>query len=322
MTDARLRALRRLVRGGETPRDLVDELRDVALRLARLRLLPPSFAPYGHWDDEAAEDAFGAWHAERLLGQGHLRALLDRARTPGGFRRLAERSLRQHLLAAQDRSQAHNLYRRVVGLLEGGDRFVLVRDAARPQDRWYGLALDVQPWTDAERELAAHAWALGDFAVIRYRAGAAKLSPVLEAAELERFATGLMERLGTALTPALVMRALSVRFDLGAAEFRSLDAPETWPEPEVSAEESELLLRDTARYVLAGLSPRQAAVLRATIEEEPVATMAAQLGCSTGTIVNEQRRIGEVVTRLSADFEERDRLLNIVADLIYSENDE
>lgn len=322
MTEARLRELRRIVREGETPRDLVDELRDVARRLARLRLLPPSFAPYGHWDDEAAEDAFGAWYAERLLGQGHLQALLDRARTPGGFRRLAERSLRQHLLAAKDRSQAQNLYRRVVALLDDGDRFVRVRDAARPQDRWYGLVSDAQPWAGAERELAAHAWALGDFTVIRYRAAAAKLSPVLETAELEHFAIGLMDRLGGALTPALVMRALSMRFDLGTAELRSLDAPEMWPEPEVGAEEGELLLRDTARYVLAGLSPRQAAVLHATIDEEPVATMAARLGCSTGTIVNEQRRIGRVVTRFSADVEERDRLLNIVADLIYSEADE
>jgi hypothetical protein len=200
---------------------------------------------------------------------------------------------------------------------------LLVHDAVRAQDRWYGLDAAAEPWTGSERELAANAWALGDFSVIRYRAGAAKLSPVLAIADLERFTAGLIEGLGGALTPALLMSALSLRFDLGGIALESLDEPgSSPPPPSAVAEDTDLLLRDTARHVLADLSPRQAAVLRATVAEEPIAAMAARLGCAAGTIVNEQRRVGAVVTRFSADDEERDRILNIVADLLYSPADE
>lgn len=323
MTDRRLRELRRLVRAGELPEDLVTELQNVALRLARLRLLPPSFAPYGSWDAEAASDVFAAWYADRLLAEGHLQSLLDRARTPGAFRRLAERSLRQHLVGVQDRSQRQNLFKRVVSLLEDCNRFTLVGQAARPQDRWYTLpGSGADPWSGSERELAAKAWSLGDFALIRYRASAAKLSPVLAAEELERFVAGLIERLDAAVTPTLVMRALTVRFGLGGVEVDSLEASSPGSEPGTASEEDSILLRDTARQVLAELSQRQAAVLRGTVDEQPVAQMAARLGCSAGTIVNAQRRVAEIVTRFSADDDERDRLLNIVADLLYSSDDE
>jgi hypothetical protein len=323
MTEARLRELRRLVRAGELPPDLLDVLQAVSVRLARLRLLPPSFAPYGHWDDEAAGEIFAAWYAERLLGQGHLQALLDRARTPGAFRRLAERSLRQHLLAAQDRNQAHNLFKRLLALLDEDPRFALAIDASRPQDRWYSLAGGgAEPWMGGERELAAHAWALGDFAVIRYRASAAKLSPVLGFDELARFVAGLLERLDAALSTAVVMRVLSLRFGLGEARLDSLEDAGEAPELAHRGEDDELLLRDTARQILATLSARQAAVLRATVSEYPIAAIATDLGISAGTVSNDQRRIGELVARFSAGDHERGRLLNILADLLYMEDDD
>jgi hypothetical protein len=323
MTERRLRELRRLVRSGDLPDDLLSELRAVVHRLARLRLLPPRFAPYGQWNDEAATEVFSAWYADRLLGQGQLQALLDRARTPGAFRRLAERSLRQHLLAAQDRSQTYNLYKRLVALLDESERFVIVTDTHHPPHRWYALAgAGTEPWSGSDRALAAKAWALGDFTVIRYRARAAKLSPVLAADELERFAVGLFERLDAALTPALVMRALALRFGLADVDVDALTDDRPDLEPAVAAQQDELFLRDTARQVLAELSARQAAVLRGTVAEQPVATMASELGCAAGTIVNEQRRIGELVTRFSADDDERGQLLNIVADLLYSDVDD
>lgn len=319
MTDSRLRELRRLVRRGETPDDLVAELRSVATRAARLRLLPPSFAPYGVWDDDAAEEVFGDWYAARLLGRGHLQALLDRARGATGFRRLAERSLRHHLLSVQDRSQARNLFRRTIELLEDPNRFSLVRPASRVQDRWYAVAGQrAAEWRGRDRDLAAAAWSLGDFTVIRYRAAAAKLSPVLDAGELERFVGGLMQRTGAALTPRLIMDALSARFDLGEVVVTELDEAPPAKAPEDV--EVDVALRDTARVILTELSARQREVLRRTADVR-VADLAAELGCSVGTVINEQRRIGTVVTRLSEDDGERDRLLNIARDLAYEDVD-
>ncbi|MGI8411619.1 MAG: hypothetical protein ACR2LV_02845 [Solirubrobacteraceae bacterium] len=323
MTDERLSELRPLVRAGELPGDLVDELRSVVRGVVRRRLLPPSFAPYGQWDEEAADELFQSWYTERLLGQGHMQLLLDRARTAGGLRRLAERSLRHHLINSKDRSQAHNLYRRVVALLEDEAWFRLVRDAARAQDRWYVSAdslAEVALWAGDDRVLIAHAWALGDFVVIRYRAAANKLSPVLEIDELRRFVSGLLSRVPAALTPGLIMRALAGRFDLGETEFVEHE-DESASTPAVAPVQEEVLLRDLARTIVAELSTRQLTILQRSATEG-VASIAAAVGCSVGTVVNEQRRVGELVSRLTENEQERDRVLNIVVDITYEDDDE
>lgn len=319
MTDARVRELRRLVRRGELPEDLYRELRAAASRMARLRQLPPSFSLYGVWNEEAAEEIFGSWYADRLLGRGHLQVMLDRARTAGAFRRLAERSLRHHLLNEQDRSQAHNLYRRVVELLEESGRFTVVRRASRAQDQWHGLSAAAPEWAEPDRELVAAAWALGDFTVIRYRPDAAKLSPVLDGSELERFVRGLMERTGAALTPRLIMDALSARFDLGRVELVAID--EAQPPAIEDRTGRDMALRESARFLVAELSVRQRDVLNASADAT-VAEMAEALGCSVGTIINEQRRIGLLVARLSEDERERDELLNVARDTAYLASDE
>ncbi len=323
MTDARLHQLRRLVRSGELPADLVDELRAVARSLARRRLLPPSFAPYGQWDDEAADEVFAGWYTERLLAHGQLQALLDRARAAGGFRRLAERSLRHHLINAQDRSQASNLYRRLVSMLEDDEQFRLLRRAARPQEQWYALAVpaaETTVWTGDDRMLIAHAWALGDFVVVRYKAAANKLSPMLDAGDLARFAAGLLRRVDAALTPALIMRALSARFDLAEPQLAPLDENSS-STLSVAAAQEDVFLRDVAATVVAELTPRQRRILQLSGEEK-VADIAETLNCSVGTVINEQRRIGMLVARLTESSDERDRLLNVVADLLYVDGDD
>lgn len=312
-----LRLLRRRVRGGDIPRELVEELRAVARRLVRSRRLPPSFAPYGQWDDEAADEVFASWYADRLVAEDRLLALLDRAPDMPALRRLAERSLRQHVLNRHDRTQARNLFARLVPLLDGDKAtYRLVQDASRPQDRWYALATsaDAQPWAGPERVLVAHAWALGDFSVIRYRAAATKLSPVLDAAELKRFTIGLLQRTGSALTPALIIRVLATRFALGEVEFAPVD--DAMPPPSAApSPDAEVLLRDTARALLLDLTPRQAAILKRSGDK--VADIATAVGCSAGTVVNEQRRIGTLIARASGDDAERASLLNFMVDLLY-----
>lgn len=319
---ADLRTLRRRVRSGEMPSELVNELRGVALRLARTHRLPPAFAPYGVWNDEGAEEAFAGWYAERLVAEGRLLELLDRSPDLQAFRRLSERSLRQFLINARDRSQAGNLYARLVRLLrETPSAYRLVQDASRPQDRWFGLAGTSSDtlWSQPERTLIAHAWALGDFTVIRYRAGAAKLSPVLDSEALEEFVTGLLTRTDSALTPRLIMTALSARFALGEVEVGSLDAEVVPPAAQSSSPPEEVLQRETARYVREALTERQAAIL--VRSEDTVADIAVAVGCSAGTVVNEQRRIGILVAEATGDGRERDAVLNEIVDVLYSEDD-
>jgi hypothetical protein len=327
MTDARLRQLRRSARRGELPEDLVSELRTVVGRLVRLRLLPPSFSPYGRWDEEAAAEIFNAWYADRLLGRGHLQLLLDRANSVGAFHRLCERSLRQHLLNSQDRSQAQNLFRRLTAMLDDDAAFTLTRDAARPQDRWYYVAITgARPpeFSGEDSLLIAHGWAIGDLTIIRYRAAARKLSPVLDTDELRRFISGLLTRIGYALTPGLIMRVLAARLNLGDTRIEQLgeSGAMSTPADTLPLADEQLAVRETAVAVLAELTPRQVLVLRRSADEETVVQIAAAVGCSAGTVVNEQRRIGELVARMSENDSERDQLLNILADLVYSNTDE
>lgn len=277
------------------------------------------FAPYGVWNDEAADEIFADWYAERLLARGHLQMLLDRARTGGGFRKLAELSLRQHLYNSSSRSQARNLFGRVVEILEGDDRFELLRDAARPQDRYWRLAGNsaATEWDVEDRRLISEAWALGEFEVVRYRADAKKLAPVLSNVDLERFIEGLLERTSAALSPRLLMRALEARFDLGAVSEEELatDGPS---EPSIEADiAGDLALAETAASILAELTVRQLEVLRRTDETETIDEMAAALSCSVGTIVNEQKRIGGLIDRFSETDDERVQLLRIVRDHVY-----
>jgi hypothetical protein len=326
MIDARVRQLRREVRQGELPEDLVAELGLIVRRLIRLHALPTSFSPYGQWDEEAASEIFNSWYVERLLARGHLQALLDRSNSVGSFRRLCERSLRQHILNSQDRSQARNLFRRLVGTLEEDGSFMLVRDAARPQDRWYSLSNDVasQEFSGEDTVLIAHGWAIGDLTIVRYRAGARKLSPVLDGAELTRFTAGLMERVACSLTPNLIMRALAARLDLGEVRVEALDeAPEpAAPRDRLPAIDEQLALRETALAVLGELTSRQVLVFQGTAEELTVSEIASACRCSVGTVVNERRRIAALVSRVSENDVERDQLLNILGDLVYSDTDE
>ena len=320
MNDTEVAAWRGAVRRGDLPDDLVELLRNVAVRMVRQRLLPPSFAPYGQWNEEAAEEIFASWYADRLVGGDQLLALLDRASSLAGLRGLAQRSLRQHLLNAADRSQARNLFGRVVHLLRTSPMFTVAVSATRAAETWFALSpprgagADTRLWSDPDRLLIAHGWATGDLPIIRYRANAEKLSPVVNAAELERFVEDLMYRTQAALTPTLLMVALSARLDLGALPTEDIDeSPQlatAAPAPDV-----QVALADTARAILADLTPRQREVLR--LGDAKVASVAEALRCSVGTVMNERRRIGVAVSRLSEDDYERDALLNIAADLLY-----
>ena len=319
MTDSRLRELRALVRQGQLPADLHAELLTVVKNLVRRRLLPPAFAPYGQWNDEAAEEIFADWYTNRLLARGHLQLLVDQARSVGGFRKLCERSLRQHLYNSADRSQARNLFLRLIEVLEQHEGLELMRDATQPQDRWWRptAATSASEWQGNDDRLIAEGWGLGDFVVIRYRADAKKLAPVLATDELRRFVDGLFERTDSALSPRLIMRVLEARFDLGDVTEQSFEA-ETVAEPIARVDiAQEVALAETARAIVAELTARQLEVLRRSDGEETIDEIAAALGCSVGTIVNERSHIGLAIHRFSEDESDHQQLLRIVCDLLY-----
>lgn len=319
MTNDEYRDIRRRYReSAELDPRLASELRQIASRLVRFGGLPSAYAPYRVWNREAEEEVFQGWYAGRLVNAGQLQALLDRAATIGAFRRLGERSLRQHVLNQRERSQVQNLYARTAELLAEDDDFAAFVEAARPQDVWWGLAI----WTGrpqfnaSEDGLYAAAWSLGEFEIIRYRADAKKLAPVLAAAELKRFVVGLFEAVTALLTLSLLARTFEQRFDLGAVQLDSLDADEA-PEVAAAEEADPLELEQTSLAIVAELNQRQAEVLIGTAAGVTQDAMAERLGCAVGTIINEQRRIGSIIDRHTESDDLRGILLRKVLDLLH-----
>lgn len=318
MTNDDYRDIRRRYReDAELDRRLVDELRQIASRLVRYGGLPSAYAPYRVWNREAEEEVFQSWCAGRLVKSGQLQALLDRAATVEAFRRLGERSLRQHVLNQRERSQVQNLYSRTAELLRDDQHFAAFVEAARPQDVWWGLAVWQNPpqFSGSDNDLFAVAWSLGEFEIIRYRADAKKLAPVLAAAELKRFVAGLLEAVAALLTLSLFARALEQRFDLGAIQLDSLD--DEGPEAAADEEPDPLELEQTALAIVAELNRRQAEVLLGTDADETQDAMARRLECAVGTIVNEQRRVGSTIDRHAESSDQRGILLRKVLDLLH-----
>jgi hypothetical protein len=299
-------------------RPLLDELATVAGYLIRNAHLPASFAPYGQWDQEAADELLGEWVGEKLLRSGGLAAILDAARTAKAFRALAQRSLRQFVLNRRERTQSQNLYERSRDLLGADDRFVVVQDAARPQDILWGLAADPPraAFSGGDHELGGIAYSLGDFELIHYKSSAAKLSPLLSGSELTRFIEGMIAAAGT-LTVSSLMHALELRFDLAPVAFDSLQTDNP-PEPVTHHTlEDEVVLRHVALAAIAELTERQSRVLLARRAEVTVESLAGELGCSVGTVANEEKAIAQMLRRYCDGADEEAELLKKVGDLLY-----
>ena len=304
---------------GELSPSLMADLEKTASALVRHGHLPPSLSPYGTWDEEAIKEVLQGWIEGKLL-RGDLLALLDRAASAAGFRRMAERSLRHWLLNQRQRSQAQNLYARTAEILREENDFALRQDAARPQDAWWTLAdrPDAPLYSGDERTLEAAAWALGDFDLVRYSSEHSKTSPLLSTFDLKRFARGLLEATQNALTLELLMQALAHRFDLGAVQFTKPETAAALASEEAVANDT--VLRDAARTVIGELTARQADVLLGTRSGETLESLADRHRCSVGTIYNEQRRIANVVRRFSENVDEEQQLLKITGDLLYEGN--
>lgn len=319
LTDRGLEKARAALRdGAEPPEALLVELRRVVQAVVRWAGLPPALSPYGTWNEEAEEELYQGWLAERLLERGDLRSLVQRARTAAALRRMAERSLRQWLLNRRVRSESVNLYRRVADLLDEDSGFVRARAASRRAHVSWTLAgnEDAPDWGGDDRRLLAVAWSLGDFEVVHYRADAEKLSHVLDAPELRRFVAGMLEVSGCQLTLAQLTRALQLRFGLDPLAVEALDDLHE-PEQRTLPPDREVALNETVRFIIAELTARQATILLATRAEVTGEALARELDCSAATIVNEHRRIGALIARHAADTSERNLLLKMTGDALY-----
>jgi DNA-binding CsgD family transcriptional regulator len=291
------RARAEVLAGADPSPELLADCLQTARLMIRTSGLPAHYSPLGVWSEEAIEEAFADFTAERLLGRGQLLAMLQRAPVRPVFRRMLETALRQDLIDRLERSQSANLYVRINQLLADAERYT--SSGSGPGQLWQLRDGTAVPFTGDDRGLAALAWSLGEFTIIRYKRDARKLSPLLDSDELARFLDGLLA--ANAMDIATICRAPKLRF--------ALDDPaqaEPLP-PDIAADaigadpQQALMQRETATAALAELTERQLQVLLGAERGESTRELAVRLHCSTGTISHERGRIAEVLARLGGD---------------------
>jgi hypothetical protein len=299
MTSERyIKAREATLAGAEPPSELLAECRRVAGLMIRTAGLPAHYSPLGVWSEEATEEAFADFTAERLIGRGQLLAMLQRAPVLPVFRRMLETALRQHLIDRLKRSQSANLYSRIAQLLQEHDSYAATGSGSGRL--WQLTTGPTDPFTGDDRALGSLAFSLGEFTVIRYQPDARKLSPLLDSDELIRFLDGLLA--GGAMTLATIMRALKLRFSLDDPSAAGELDPEAHAASGLGADPQQILLRrEAATAALAELSDRQAEVLIGIERKETTRDLALRLHCSTGTISHERAQLAQALARTGAE---------------------
>ncbi len=280
---------REAARAGTVTAELYGWLGRLVLVAQATRTLAPAPVPGGRWDDpDAVAETVQAWLEESLLRGGILQAF-DVCQTPRALSRYLERALRNWLVARSRRRSGPRLLERAAELMGDDALFSLLRDHPATAERWWGLAAWQEPqlFAGREAEVIAAAWALGDFALLRYPSSE-RSDPVLSTPDLQRYLAGLLERMGQGLSGRLLGASFRDRFAYAyAAPGVALDEAAELTEPSSPAEEAQIAA--AARVALAALSGRQLRVLL----ERPMGTLedlARRLGVSRGTIDNEYRR--------------------------------
>ncbi len=323
LTDEQYRRARRAYlqsRGQEVDRELLELLWRVASRFVRASGLPPVYSPTGRWDRDSAEELLGDWMVARLM-KGQLKTILDQAATPGAFARLAEAALRKHAITRRERSQSANLFGRLRIMLPEDGELAVMHEAARDQDRAWGLRAwgGVRAvWTGDDKALASAAWGLGHFDTVKFKTDAKKLSHLLEADDLRRFVHRLLDALGRALTLGQIVRALELRFDLEPVGLTDLGEEADTVAAEQPAVADEAVARRAVIAVLGELTQRQVEVLHRMLGRMPMREIATELDVSLGTVATEWSKVTEVLRRVSdSEGAEHQLLLNILRDLLF-----
>lgn len=289
LTSEQFARAREAAREGDVTPELYGFLMRLVAVAQRTRTLAPAPVPGGRWEDpDAVVETVQAWLAEALLSGGLLQAL-DVCLTPRALSRYLERALRNWLISRSRRAAGPRLLERAIELLNGDEAFVQLRAARAVAERWWGLASwpDPELFAGSDEEVMSAAWALGDFALLRYPSSE-RSDPVLSGEDLRRFLQGLLERIGQGLSGAHFDAGFRARFSYAYASLPVAleDASELADGTEM---EAAVAVPEATRIALADLTKRQLQVLlerpHGTLEE-----LAARLGVSRGTVDNEWRR--------------------------------
>ena len=284
---------------GRFSQDLYEEALQTVRRVAISRRYPPDYSPTGSWDDHGLRELADDWIVDKLLRRGHLAHLLQANTTMAGLRRGLEWSFTDFLIGRKKRTVLDNLFGRAYRLLEADERFRVAADAPKKATRCWALAAwdsCPEPYQGPDDPLIAAGLRLRDYAQIRYRGDARKLSPVLSDPDLARFLAALLAEVGLPVSLGQIMLVIKYRFGLLADETTSLEEPAAddgeghtlargdFIPASGETPEAALLLDEAAQEIVVEMSDRQRECLLAYARGETYAEAAARLGCSTSTV--------------------------------------
>jgi hypothetical protein len=325
LSDAEFDAARSAIARGAITADLYAFLHRLVASHARQRLLARALTPRGRIDEEAVQELVHDWLSERLLSGG-LRSAFDVVASPKALSRYLEESLRNYLASKARARGGPRLLIRARQLLENTPtQYVPFRTGSSWRETWWGLTQwpeETEPFQGSDDELARAAYALGDFAIVRYSACSEREDPVLSTSDVDRFLTGLLRRVAKLLTLGHVDLALKRRFSFAYHPAVDLEEAAEPASTELQPGE-ELLVRETAREILSEMTERQLAILRDKLREGlTLDALAERHGVSRGTADNELRRVDAVARTHTLDDNRFDEILEAVVDLASYEDGE
>lgn len=290
---AELRATGRL--GDEGVRLLYRTVRAVA----RSDRLPPPSA-HAAWDSDAVDDAAHTIVADHLLGRRRIDSLLLRATDEQSFARLLEATVRNFFRDQLRKTARGALGRRLGEILDSESQFRLwVAGATRfGSDSFWGMGdwTDPRPFQGVPAALAPAAWRIPGISVTRWRAEAARRSPLADRPSLVRFLEGVLDAAQSLISVPQFVEVASYRFALqDAPAIVTLDEPSPPSVPEREPRPEELVVaRAKAVHVFGQLSDRERQLLL-RLGDQDYRSMAEDLGLPKSTVFDAIQRLRGII---------------------------
>jgi hypothetical protein len=283
-----------------------------------------------HWLlGDGRDEILAGWLERRLIANGRLAAMIDKANGVRALRALAAKDLQQYADEQRRSELPTRLFKRLDKLLRTNpQRFQVMIPSDKPGSTYWTLASRPASaiFSERERELRAHVFGLA-LNTLTETPSAGKQTQFLSAAELERYAVGMLEGTARGLSLDQLVLGLVQAFGLKPS-FQELpeeglldDHPfegerqgiETHDPPGLPDSDATL---PTARALIDSLTTRQIEILRCIhAEPDKQREAAAQLGCSPATISAEKNAIGIALNACAAPDEQVEVLATTIEHL-------
>ena len=289
---------------------------------------PPNiYSPNGTWDEDAVSALAHDFTLEKLLRLGWLEHYLLAHDSTAGLVSALSRDFRHFLINRRKRTEYGNLFKRVRGILEADNRFVICAASPKPSATLWGLASWDPPGkgnVEHIEEVVAVMFTFRLPPLLVYRPDSLKLSHLISNKDLAALLEHTFRTLDKCVTLELLMSGLRYRLNLLDVDVRSLEQPvisagrvadEAYTYSDVIAAPGDVSLEaevsETANDLYERLSNRQRAILVALGEEgKPTLEQIGEIvGISKSTVSAELKVIAERIHDSDLSEVEAERVL-------------